>query len=433
MNRSEPDSASIKVIRNAWQERKAADSSWAHELMTQALDEFSQTGFPTTRLENWKYTDVRNIATNYPQWLGTSPNVNAAPGQRALDIPGAIHINFVDGIYRPELANSAKLPEGVYAGNISELAANEPALKNRFGQLARNSDSGFVALNTAFSGGGIAVILPENFELQEPIYLHFHVSTAKLSSQPRILVDLGPNSRATLVEHYTSDHETIVNSVTEIRCAPGAELNYYKIQDEHVDAWHTAAQYVELERDARLHSAHLDIGAALARNEMLLRLAGQGAHAECNGLFMADQNRHVDSRLNVEHAAPNTTSREQYRGILAGKARGVFNGRIYVEPEAQKTSAELTNRNLLLNRGTEIDTKPELEIYADDVKCAHGSTTGQLDATALFYLLSRGIAEAEARNMLVAAFADELMRDIGIEAIAQRAQQALSSLRISAE
>jgi Fe-S cluster assembly protein SufD len=172
----------------------------------------------------------------------------------------------------------------------------------------------------------------------------------------------------------------------------------------------------------------IDIGAQLARNELHLTLAGSGAHAECKGLLIADASRHIDSRITVEHAAPHTTSRERFRAILAGKARGVFNGRILVQAEAQKTAAELTNRNLLLSPGAEMDTKPELEIYADDVKCAHGSTTGQLDETALFYLVSRGIEVREARNLLIRAFAAELLTDIGIPALRDRTQAALEAL-----
>jgi Fe-S cluster assembly protein SufD len=247
------------------------------------------------------------------------------------------------------------------------------------------------------------------------------------------VLDLGENCNAILVEHYTSDHEAIVNSVTEIVCRAGAKLNYYKVQDEHADAWHTAVQYVDVARDAHFDSMHLDTGAGLARNELHVQLAGPAATANCSGLFMANKNRHVESRINVVHAAPETQSLSRFRAILADKARGVFNGSIYVEPVAQKTAAELTNRNLLLSKDAEINTKPELEIYADDVKCAHGSTTGQLDKNSIFYLLSRGIDRDEARNILVAAFVGELLVDIGIKAIAQKAQKALRELMATAQ
>jgi Fe-S cluster assembly protein SufD len=432
MNTVKPDSATIDAIRKAWQINNPADGSWLHAIKTGALEEFARIGFPNTKQESWKYTDVRKLVGNYTQWLENTPDSDAKTGAPDLDIPGAVQIHFVDGIYRPDLSDSGALPDGVYAGMFSELLADVPALKARFGQLADSADSGFVALNTAFGGCGVALVLPDNYELEQPLYLHFHASTPELNTQPRVLVELGVNSRATLIEHYTSDQQVVVNAVAEIRCNPGGSLNYYKLQDEHTDAWHTAVQYVELQDAAHLHSTHIDIGGTLTRNELHVRLAGRGAEADCKGLFLADGARHVESRISVEHAAPDTRSRERYRGILGGTARGVFNGRIYVEADAQKTSAELTNRNLLLSKGAEINTKPELEIYADDVKCAHGSTTGQLDATSLFYLLSRGIDEHEARNILVVAFAGELVSDIGIDAITERAQQALRSLTTAA-
>jgi Fe-S cluster assembly protein SufD len=299
-------------------------------------------------------------------------------------------------------------------------------VQSAFGKLAPHS--GFVAMNTAFVNDVVAIILPDNTDLTQPVYISFFTSTPEISVQPRLLVDLGAHSRATIIEHYSSNVRSIVNTVSEINCAEGSKLAWYKLQDEATDGWHTAVQYARLAKDAAITTMQIDIGAQLARNELHLTLAGSGAHAECKGLLIADASRHIDSRITVEHAAPHTTSRERFRGILAGKARGVFNGRILVQAEAQKTAAELTNRNLLLSPGAEMDTKPELEIYADDVKCAHGSTTGQLDETALFYLVSRGIEVREARNLLIRAFAAELLTDIGIPALRDRTQAALEAL-----
>ncbi|MBS94379.1 MAG: Fe-S cluster assembly protein SufD [Gammaproteobacteria bacterium] len=429
MNTATPDTATIEVIRKTWQERPPAANPYLHGRMTRALEAFAGKGFPTTRLENWKYTDVRKLAASYPEWLRTAPDETATPDLEPLVGPDSVRISFVDGIYRPDLSTAGDLPPGIFAGSVSELLSVEPALEDKLGKLAQDSDSAFVALNTAFAGDALAIVLPDNVELQKPIYVRFHSSTSQLGTQPRVMVELGARSRATLIEHYTSGHEAIVNSVTEIRCLENAALNYYKVQDEHTDSWHTAAQYVELARNAKLTSMHLDTGAGLARNELHVRLAGPAANADCKGLFMGSNNQHIESRINIEHAAPETQSRERFRGILADKARGVFNGRIYVEPQAQKTAAELTNRNLLLSKGAEIDTKPELEIYADDVKCAHGSSTGQLDENSLFYLMSRGIEHDEARSILVEAFAGELLGDTGIEAIARKAQQSLRALR----
>lgn len=427
MNSAAPEAAVIETMRKSWQQRPAAGNRRLRERMVRALESFAEKGFPTTRLEDWKYTDVRKLAATYPEWLQTQPDKTAAPELELLVEADAFRIIFVDGIYRPDL--SAPFPPGIAAGRISDLLDAEPGLEARLGSLASDNDSAFVALNTAFAGDALAITLANGAELTKPVYVRFHSSTPQLGSQPRLMINLGTDSRATVIEHYTSSHEAIVNSVTEIHSGEGSELTYYKVQDENPAAWHTAVQHANLARNAHFVSMHLDTGAAIARNELHVRLSGDSAAADCNGLFVGGNKQHIESRINVEHAAPHTRSRERYRGILAGNASGVFNGRIFVEPDAQKTAAELTNRNLLLSKGAEINTKPELEIYADDVKCAHGSTTGQLDATSLFYLMSRGIDHDEAHNILVTAFTAELLKDIGIETISQKAQRALRALR----
>lgn len=420
--------SSLADIQSVWQMRGQGGDSWLGQLQQQALDVFAQSGFPTTRLEDWKYTDTRAIAESYPQWLTTQPQASQQEPD-LLNIADAIHLAFVDGRYSPELSGSKQLPDGIIAGNLTDLAALHPdLLQHKLGNLANNKDSGFVAMNTAFASDGAALLLPDNCELERPIYLSFFTRTPKITVQPRLLIDLGANSRATVIEHYSSSAAAIINAITEIHCGRGSKLTWYKLQEEHTDAWHTAVQYAHLEQDASIQTTQLDIGGGLVRNELRLILAGRGASADATGLFMADAQRHVDSRIIVEHAAPDTRSRERFRSILADRARGVFNGRILVQRDAQKTSAELTNRNLLLNPGAEIDTKPELEIYADDVKCSHGSTTGQLDAASLFYLLSRGIDTEAARNILITAFAGELLTDISINALSERTAQALQNL-----
>lgn len=415
-------------IRSAWESRSrpAAPWPWLTDLQQQALDAFAHEGFPSTRLEDWKYTDMRAVADAYPKWLATPPS-SSAESPALLNIDNAIHIAFVDGRYCAERSGSAELPDEILVGNLAELEiTHRDSVQSALGKLAPHS--GFVAMNTAFVSDVAAIMLPDHMDLARPVYISFFTSTPEISVQPRLLIDLGAHSRATIIEHYSSSVPSLVNAVSEIDCADGSNLTWYKLQDEGTDSWHTAVQYARLARNATITTTQVDIGAQLARNELHLSLAGSGAHAECTGLFMADASRHIDSRITVEHAAPATTSRERFRGILAGKARGVFNGRILVQAEAQKTAAELTNRNLLLNPGAEVDTKPELEIYADDVKCAHGSTTGQLDKTSLFYLLSRGIEAQEARNLLIRAFAAELLTGISIPDLQDRTQAALEAL-----
>ena len=415
-------------IRTAWQSA-GLDNDSLSSLRRDALDEFLRAGLPSTRNESWKYTNIKALASQLTTYL--QKKTPAEPeGSVPLDLPNAVHLTFVDGVFSTDKSGQVDLPKGVKLINLAELAVEDPAaLQNLFGRLARPNDSALVALNAAFAGQGMALVVADGVTLSEPVCITYLSSQAHAAAQPRLLVSLGQRSEATVVEHFCSTHPSFVNPVAEMYCAAGASLDYYKLQAEHTETWHTAVQYIAAENDARLRTTHVDYGSALARNELKLTLAGRGAHAESRGLFMADGARHVESRIDVRHEAPDTTSRERFRGILADRARGVFNGRIYVGQEAQKTAAELTNRNLLLSKGAEINTKPELEIYADDVKCAHGSTTGQLDTTSLFYLLSRGVDKQTARSMLITAFAAELLTDISVPAIAEQATKALESLQ----
>jgi Fe-S cluster assembly protein SufD len=224
-----------------------------------------------------------------------------------------------------------------------------------------------------------------------------------------VLIDVGAGARATLIEHHLGRGASVSNSVTDVICAAGARLSYVKLQDEADDGIHLATQGFHLGNQASAELLHLDLGSRLARNDLRVELAGDGATVSAHGLFFADGSRHLDNHTRVDHRAPHTVSRELYRGIADSKGRGVFNGKVIVHAGAGGTDAQLRNQNLLLSSGAEIDTKPELEIYADDVKCSHGATTGQLDATAIFYLRSRGIPAEDARRMLIASFAREIV------------------------
>ena len=418
-------------LQKLWHAQQPPDAKWLLELQRDAIDQFARAGFPTSRHENWKYTDVSKLAKLYPDWLADRTADNPTPARQPLDIADAIHLVFIDGVFQPTLS-SGNLPASLVVGNLAQLAQSHRAsIESRLGRLSNAADAAFVALNTAFATDCTALILPAGTELSRPVYVeHFSGSQSK-SSHPRLLVELGENSNGTLIEHYTGGAATLINSVAELRIGRGARLNYYKLQELHPEAWHTGQQYLRLHANATVNSMTIDSGAAMSRSELYACLDGPGAMIEAQGLLLGDGARHIDSRITLDHAAPHTSSRARYRAILSGKSRGVFNGRILVQQPAQKTNAELTNRNLLLNRGAEINTKPELEIYADDVKCAHGSTTGQLDQSALFYLLSRGIDQQAARNMLVTAFASELLSNIRIPAIVEHTREALGAFRFS--
>ena len=419
-------------IRSAWRSA-GLDRGALQSMRAEALEHFLACGLPSTRQENWKYTNISALAKSIADLLKVNTNADAA-GTSATVGPAnndELCLTFVNGIYAPELSAAAELPAGAILSSLEEFAASEPdRLQGLLGSLAANDSSAMVALNTAFASQGTVLILSDNTELQKPVHIRYLSNRPGLASQPRLLVSLGKNARATVLGQFQSTHPGFVNPVAELHCAENSQLNYYRLQREHTGTWHTALQYADLAANATFRSTQVECGGELARNELKINLSGRGAHAEAKGLFMADGKRHVESRIDINHLAEDTTSRERFRGILADRARGVFNGRIYVHQRAQKTAAELTNRNLLLSKGAEINTKPELEIYADDVKCAHGSTTGQLDNNSMFYLLTRGVDPDTARNMLITAFAAELLTDIEIPAIAEQAQLALESLHL---
>lgn len=419
-------------ITRAWQAHHTDSPAALQALQQTGIDVFERIGFPGRRLENWKYTDIRRLEALWPDWLQTAARSvdKDKPAFATLDVPEALTVTMVDGICHVPDEWAAQLPQGVIICSLMTAAAEHAdVLQAQLGRLADPAHSGLVALNSAFSRSGLLVHIPDDIELTQPLVVHYHTSTPQITVQPRLLVSLGRNSSLTVVEHFTGTASAIVNAVAEMRCASGSRLRYNRLQTEHSDSWHTAVQYMDIAAGASLHLSDVQCGGYTARNELHVKLSGQGATANATGLFMADQQRHVESRITVEHQAPHTTSDARYRGVLAGKARGVFNGRIHVFREAQKTAAALSNRNLLLDTNAEIDTKPELEIYADDVKCAHGSTTGQLDATALFYLLSRGIDPVVARHLLIRAFVAELLSDQEIAGIREQTIQALQQLQ----
>jgi Fe-S cluster assembly protein SufD len=419
--------ANLMQIRELWTERFGDDAGWLGQKRQDAINMFEQLGFPDRSQEAWRYADLRKLAGQFPVWLGNLPTLAADPTDTAIELGNCSRLVFVDGRFSEQLSDT--LPDGIFAGTAQELARHLPELAARqWGAQAHESESGFISLNSAFGDSTVAIDVPAGATLDKPLHLLFAGSTAESVTIPRILINLGTGAQATVLENYLSAQPRIVNAVTEINCAAGSHLHYYKLQEDAAGSWYTAAQYISLARDAQVDSTHIDIGAACGRNELTVKLTEPNSEARCNGVFVADESIYVENRINIEHLAPHTTSRERFRGILAGKAKGVFNGRIFVAREAQKTAAELSNRNLLLDSGAEINTKPELEIYADDVKCAHGATTGQLDAQSMFYLLSRGIPPAEARSMLIQAFASELVLELGMQALSTRVQDRLQAL-----
>jgi Fe-S cluster assembly protein SufD len=297
--------------------------------------------------------------------------------------------------------------------------------------VAPASRHAFVALNTAFLADGAFIHVPAHAVVEKPIHVLFLSTGAgngtPLMAHPRVLVVLGDNSQASVVESYAGPEGTryLTNAVTELVLGPHAVLDHYKLQHESVEAYHVGGTYIHAARSANCSSHSVSLGGALVRNDVVAVLDGEGGECTLNGLYLGDAQRLVDNHTTIDHAKAHCGSREIYKGILADRARGVFNGKIIVRADAQKTDAKQTNRALLLSHDAQINTKPQLEILANDVKCTHGAAVGQLDEEAVFYLRSRGIGRAEARRLLIHAFAGDVLQRMPVVAIREAVERVL--------
>jgi len=388
---------------------------WLRELRRDAFARFCEVGFPTTHDEDWRFTNVSAIAQT-PFRLAR--NGRARPSQQELEpyrVAGvACQLVFVNGRFAPELSLPGKLPDGVeVSGLAGEISNNPRAIELHLGRYLDIRRDAFCALNTAFVEDGAYVHIPRGTLVEEPICLLF-VSVgddAPSMSHPRNLIVAEEDSQATIVEDYVSldGGAAFCNTVTELVAGDHTVLSHYMIEREHEEAFNISTLRIQQGRSANVVSHSVLLGGALVRNNVHPVLAGEGGECLINGLFIGNGHQHLDNYMLVEHASPRCGSRQFYNGILDGHAHGVFHGRIIVHKDAQKTDAKQTNRNLLLSDDAQIDTKPQLEIYADDVKCTHGATIGQIEGDALFYLRSRGIDEVSARKLLLFAFASECL------------------------
>ncbi len=396
--------------------------AWARKIRAAAMSCFSEMGFPTVRDEEWKYTNVAPIA-NIPFQPAPLESRRLAPDGVERFSSGmieAIRVVFVDGYYSPELSSLRRLPQGVQVGSLAAALHGEAGWVQL--HLARYADyrqHAFVALNTALMRDGAFVYVPEGRIVAEPIHLLFISTGGKEAtvSHPRNLMVIGKGGQATIVESYVALEKKVyfTNAVTELVVGENAVVEHYKLQQESAEAFHIATLQVCLDRNGRCSSHSIALGGALVRNEVNAVLDGEGGECALNGFYMVSGEQHVDNHTRIDHVKPHCTSRELYKGVLDGRSKGVFNGKIYVHKAAQKTDAKQTNNNLLLSRDALIDTKPQLEIYNNDVKCAHGSTIGQLDQDSIFYLRSRGISAEAARSLLTYAFASDVISRIRIE------------------
>ena len=407
---------------------------WLLPMRKAAMARFAESGFPTTQDEDWRFTDVAPI-----QELAFKP-VHEAPAdaeslseirkRSLLNGLDALCLVFVDGVFVPELSDNLAEDSGVYVANLQQAFLDIPDfLQKRLAQHSQSNPYAFAALNAAYFADGAVVQISRNTEAKRPIRLIFAASGFEegRTASPRNLLVVESGASATIVEEYLGlgKSATWTNAVSEFAVDEGALVEHVKVQDESLGSFHTAGISARLGRVCRYRSHSFAFGARLSRNNIWAKLDGEGLECVLNGLYLLQGEQLADHHMVVEHAQPRCESHEYFNGILDGRSRGVFHGRILVRPQAQKTDAKQTNKNLLISEQAAVNTKPQLEIYADDVKCTHGATIGQMDEEAIFYLQARGIPLPAARRMLMRAFAEEIVERIEHKTLRDRLAQAV--------
>ena len=432
--------SSSSTVKAAWVEKNFAAFEQVlnggsklplHTKRKEALSNFIKTGFPTSSLEEWKYTNPQPIADTLFSLISTPGEVADITSFTTAGLDSYKFI-FVDGIFNSQL--SAKTVEaGLSVTNIKSAQRPEAELcslvNNNLGSVANQSDA-FVAINTAFVHDGVVINVAKNANVKIPVELVF-ISTASANNaaiQPRVFVNCEQGGNVSIVERYVSVDKTtcyLSNSVFECQVASNACVDHYRLQDESLAAYHVSTIQAALESDANFRTHTFSFGSKLARNSVNVVMNGSNCNTTMNGLSVLTGDQHVDNATLLDHAKPHCESLELYKGIYDGKSQGVFSGTIIVREDAQKTNAVQSNRSMLLSQDAQVNTKPQLKIWADDVKCTHGATIGQMDDDALFYIKSRGVSDRDARIMLVHAFASEITNCVKLDTLASEIQNKL--------
>jgi Fe-S cluster assembly protein SufD len=412
-------------------------ASWLARVRDNAMARFEELGFPSVKDEEWKYTNVAQIArTNFKPGTATTAGAGSSDAKELVRF-GVVEAKdsqlvFVNGRLRNDLSRLTGLPEELVALELSEALADERYSQIARGHLARHADSvanAFTALNTAFVRDGAFVYIPKGVIVKVPLHLLLISDSSGTNevSFPRVLVVAEENSSAILIENYvsTTDAAYFTNAVVEIVLAEGARLEHYKVQRESAAAFHVATTAADLGANSSYDATTITFGGQLSRHDINVTMDHEGAECWVDGLYLVTASQHTDTHSVIDHRKPHCTSHQLYKGILDGKSRAVFNGKIFVRHDAQKTDAMQTNKNLLLSNEARVDTKPQLEILADDVKCAHGAAVGQIDEDELFYLKTRGIHHDLARNLLTYGFAEEVIGKIKIDSIRAQLDEAV--------
>ena len=404
-----------------------------HKLRKEAIQNFSLLNFPTIHDEDWKYTNITPLLKyNFKPFDG---EITFNEDQIKKFLFKKLSNNllvFINGHFVKRLSKTINLPNGVVIGNIaSEIKNNSTVIDSYFSKYANYKDQIFTALSTAFTMDGAFIFIPDGKIVEEPIHILFVTDSngEKILSQPRNLFVAGKNSQVSIIEHYTSINDNIyfTNVVSEIVAGQDSIIDHVKLQEESINSFHISREEIDQERGSNFTSHSISLGGMIARNDIQSRFNDQGSECTLNGLYLLSRKQLYDSHTMIDHAKPYCNSHEHYKGILDDQSRGVFNGKVLVRPDAQKTNAFQENNNIILSDDALVNTKPQLEIFADDVKCSHGATVGQLDMDSLFYLKSRGIGEEKARTILIHAFASDIVKTIKIESVKNYLEEILEN------
>ena len=398
-------------------------SSDFHKVRKDAIGKFAELTFPTQKDEEWKYTNISSLQKHNFSPAVVKANVSSETINKFLfDKMEHSLLVFVNGNFSPELSKLIDIPKGVVIGSLAEALKNNNSItKKHLGKYAENENYFFTTLSTAFTKDGAFIYVPDGKVVEDPIHIIFITQSGseKILTQPRNLFVAGKNSQVTIIEHYVSEQDSVyfTNSVTEIVADENAIVDHIKLQEESNKAFHIARMEVDQERSSNFSSHLISHGAEISRNDFSARFNDEGSECMLNGLFMIGDEQLFDAHTMIDHAKPHCSSHEHYKGILQDKSKGVFNGKVMVRQDAQKTNAFQQNNTILLSDDAVMNTKPQLEIFADDVKCSHGATIGKLNDEAKFYLKSRGIGEDAATAILIHAFASDVITSIKIPAL----------------
>ena len=410
---------------------KSTEPAWLKMLRENAIDQFAEIGFPAVVNEEWKYTNVAPFLAEEFEIAGTSKTLTQEVfASFVLPETANSRLVYVDGKFSPELSNVSAVTNGASVLTLTE-AIKDPTLaeivKTHLARLVDYRVNGFAALNAAMWHDGAFIFIPKETKIDAPVELIFIATTENTASFPRVLVCAERGAEAALVEAYFRTDETqyFTDAVVEIVLADEAKLTHTRIQRESHAALHIGATRASLARGSVYNTTNITLGAALSRHDVGVKFNAEGAECFVDGLYLVGETQHADTHSVIDHAVPNCVSHQTYKGILDGKSRAVFNGKIFVRENASGTNGYQSNKNLLLSNDARVDTKPQLEIFNDDVKCSHGATVGQLEDEEVFYLLSRGLSPDLARNLLTYGFAEEVINKIEIESIRKQLDAAV--------